>query len=223
MKGKVTEIFDSIQGEGLYLGERQLFVRLHGCNMKCKFCDTKTNRFIEYEPKELLEELHIYDDEFHSVSFTGGEPLLQTDFLKNVMQLTRDSGYRNYLETNGTLPDALKEVIGLVDIVAMDLKLPSSTGAASCWDMHREFLKIASQKEVFLKAVICDSTTEDDLKAGLKLINETHRHSIFILQPNFFEDSVDLRQKVGNFRNICIENHVLACVIPQMHKVMWMR
>ncbi|MFA6350638.1 MAG: 7-carboxy-7-deazaguanine synthase QueE, partial [Candidatus Omnitrophota bacterium] len=136
VKGKITEIFDSVQGEGLYLGERQLFVRLHGCNMKCRFCDTKTTHYIEYHPQELLKELDMYENDYHSVSFTGGEPLMQKDFLKNALELTSRSGYKNYLETNGTLPAALSEVIQHIDIVAMDLKFPSSTGADAYWQTH---------------------------------------------------------------------------------------
>jgi organic radical activating enzyme len=103
IKGRISEVFESVQGEGLYFGEKQIFVRFFGCNLSCKFCDTKLNRFLEYEPQELFEELKLYQDVYHSISFTGGEPLLQKDFLKQVLQLTQKEGYKNYLETNGTL------------------------------------------------------------------------------------------------------------------------
>src|SRR3990167_3151859 len=103
MTGKIAEVFDSIQGEGLYLGEKQIFVRFFGCNLSCKFCDTKSDRFTEYEPEELFEEIKLYHNSFHSISFTGGEPLLQNDCLKEVLKLTSGHGYKNYLETNGTL------------------------------------------------------------------------------------------------------------------------
>jgi len=218
MKGKISEVFESVQGEGIYLGERQLFVRFYGCNLNCRFCDTKLDYFIEYEPEELLEELKLYQDMYHSVSFTGGEPLIQKDFLKEIVQLTRKHGYRNYLETNGTLPEALEEVIGYLDIVAMDLKLPSSTGLNHFWQEHRQFLKIASLKEVFLKTVICQSTQEEDLKEGLRLIKEVNKSAILILQPNSYEDSVDLREKLEKFRDICTNDKITTCIIPQIHK-----
>jgi len=179
MKGRIAEVFDSIQGEGLYLGEKQIFVRFFGCNLACKFCDTKLHSFMEYEPEELFQELKLYQDKYHSVSFTGGEPLLQKDFLKELMQMTRRHNFRNYLETNGILHEALKEVIDYVDIVAMDLKLPSSTGLGDFWEEHRLFLKIASQREVFLKAVICSQTKEEDLKKGLRMMRERCRGSTF--------------------------------------------
>ena len=92
IKGKIAEVFDSIQGEGLYLGEKQIFVRFFNCNLSCTYCDTKLNRFMEYEPKELFEEIKLYRDKYHSISFTGGEPLLYADFLKDILRLTSGRG-----------------------------------------------------------------------------------------------------------------------------------
>jgi organic radical activating enzyme len=218
MKGKISEVFESIQGEGLYFGERQVFVRFFGCNLKCNFCDTKLDSFIEYEPEELFEEIKLYPNEFHSISFTGGEPLLQKDFLKEVLTLTHAQGYKNYLETNGTLADGLKTVIDYIDIVAMDLKLPSSTGLEYFWDRHRKFLEIASAKEVFLKAVICSSTKEDDLRQGLNLIKDINQAAILVLQPNSYEKRRKLAGKLKEFKEICLKEKVTTCVIPQLHK-----
>ena len=86
MKAKIAEVFDSVQGEGIYLGERQLFVRFFGCNLSCDYCDTRPDRYLEYEPHELFDEIKLYGNNFHSICFTGGEPLLQKDFLKVVLQ-----------------------------------------------------------------------------------------------------------------------------------------
>jgi len=88
VKGKIAEVFSSVQGEGLYFGEDQIFVRFFGCNLKCKFCDTPLDRFTEYEPAELLDELKLYHhDDRRTVSFTGGEPLLQRYFLKESLRI----------------------------------------------------------------------------------------------------------------------------------------
>lgn len=218
-RGRISEVFDSIQGEGLYLGEKQLFVRFFGCNLSCKFCDTKLNYFTEYEPQELLEELNLYHDKFHSVSFTGGEPLLQKDFLKDVLTLTRQQGYKNYLETNGTLPHYLKEVIDYLDVVAMDLKLASSTGMGNLFGLHSKFLEIASEKEVFLKTVISKSTEEEDLREMLRLIEKVNPAAVLVLQPNSYENDQTLTEKLENFKNICAEEKITTCVIPQVHKI----
>ena len=219
MKGRIAEVFESVQGEGLYLGERQVFVRFFGCNLYCKYCDTKLDRFIEYEPQDLFAEIQLYQNGFHSISFTGGEPLLQNDFLKEVLKLTSKEGYKNYLETNGTLAGELADVIDYLDIVAMDLKLPSSTGMGGLWVLHRKFLKIAAKKEVFIKTIICQSTQEEDLREALALIKEVHSLAILVLQPNSYENHGALKEKLENFKDICTKEGATACIIPQMHKI----
>ena len=217
-KGKITEVFSSVQGEGLYFGEEQVFVRFFGCNLKCKFCDTHLDRFIEYEPEELLQELKLYQNGRCTIAFTGGEPLLQRYFLKAILKLTKKEGYKNYLETNGVLHSALEDIIDYVDIVAMDLKLPSSTGLKDFWHYHRRFLEVASKKEAFLKMVICRSTNAEDLREGLMLIKEVNKSLILVLQPNTYEDSEPMREKLELFKDIARDNHITACIIPQLHK-----
>jgi 7-carboxy-7-deazaguanine synthase len=222
MKGKISEVFDSIQGEGLYLGERQVFVRFFGCNLSCKFCDTKLHSFLEYEPEELYRELKKYCyKKHHSISFTGGEPLLQKDFLKEVLKLTFKDNLKNYLETNGTLPEALTEVIDHLHIVAMDLKFPSSTGLnQDFWQAHRVFLEIASKKEVFVKAVICEHTQESDLLDGIRLIQQSAQNTILVLQPDSGVNNGALEPKLETFKNMCRRERITTCVIPQAHKIM---
>ena len=223
MKAKIAEIFESVQGEGLYLGEKQIFVRFFNCNLSCTYCDTKLDRFMEYEPHELFEEIKLYRDKYHSVSFTGGEPLLYKDFLKETLKLTSKHGHRHYLETNGTLFFELEEIIDRIDIVAMDLKFPSSSGMGNLWDTHKKFLKIAVKKEVFLKAIICQSTLEEDLREALGLIKEVSPGSILVLQPNSYEDQLVLNEKLSRFKEIANQERVTTCVIPQMHKIMGLK
>ncbi len=219
MRARIAEVFESIQGEGLYLGERQVFVRFFGCNLHCRFCDTKLNRFIEYEPQDLFAEIKLYGGAFHSVSFTGGEPLLQKDFLREILKMTRSRGYKNYLETNGTLAAELKAVIDDIDIVAMDVKLPSSSGMAGLWGMHYKFLEIASRKEVFLKTIISTSTSKEDLEMALDLIKAVNPAAVLVLQPNSYDDLSRLQKKLEDSKDICLREKVTACIIPQMHKV----
>ena len=83
--------------------------------------------------------------------------------------------------------------------------------------------KIASAKEVFLKAVICQSTIEEDLREALKLIKEINNSLILVLQPNSYEDKRSLLEKAENFKGICRQEGITACVIPQMHKFLGVR
>lgn len=224
MRARISEIFSSIQGEGLYLGERQFFVRFFGCNLECKFCDTKFRRFNEYDSYEVLKEINSYKKKFHSISFTGGEPLVQKEFLKEMLKLTGEHGHKNYLETNGTLAAELEEVIDYVDIIAMDVKLPSSTGMGNLWKSHRDFLKVASKKETFVKAIICQSTHEEDVREMVGMIKEMPKPVILVLQPNSFENQAgELKTKCEDFKEICKKERITTCVIPQMHRVMGVR
>lgn len=223
MKGKITEIFESFQGEGLYFGHKQLFIRFFGCNLSCKFCDTKPDNYVEYEVEELFEKIKFNNNYPRFLSFTGGEPLAQKDFLKSVSKLTKEHGFMNYLDSNGVMADELKEVIEFIDVIAMDLKLPSSTGMDGFWQEHRRFLQVASEKEVFLKAVICEDTSEEDFKKAVDLVKETAIGTVLVLQPNSFELSGILQEKLQKFNRICEEQGVVSCIIPQMHKIIGIR
>lgn len=223
MKGKIAEVFKSIQGEGIYFGEKQVFIRFFGCNLKCRFCDTPLKHFKEYGPDELFLELQSHGKDFNSISFTGGEPLLQKDFLKSVMRLTAKYNYKNYLDTNGTLPDALAEVVDYADIVSMDIKLPSSTGEKSFYAEHKKFLEIASAKELSVKITICSSTLESELREAVNLIKEKNKYAVLVLQPDSSEDKGILLEKLAHFKQICMKEDIITCVIPQMHKIIGVR
>jgi len=219
VKAKISDIFVSVQGEGIYLGERQCFVRFFGCNLNCKFCDTKLKDFYEYDAESLVSQIRQHKKQLHSVSYTGGEPLLQKEFLKEVLPLTRREGLKNYLESNGTLPNELSEVIEHIDIISMDIKLPSSTGLRPFWAEHQRFLKIASQREVFVKAVVCEETRDEDLVETARLIREINKSILLVLQPNSFEASKALQDKIERFKCLVGSEGITACGIPQIHKI----
>lgn len=224
MIGKINEIFSSIQGEGIYFGQKQVFVRFCGCNLACGYCDTEFESFQEYDSGSLLKKIQSYGPDFSCVSFTGGEPLGQKDFLKESLRLVKEKGYQTYLETNGTIPEALNEVIDAVDIVAMDIKLPSSMNSqVSYWQEHSNFLKIADKKDVFVKAVISDSTTEEDFMAMLDLLQGLNYAGVLVLQPNSFNTLLTLKNKLSRFKEFCEDYSILYCVIPQMHKIIGVR
>jgi organic radical activating enzyme len=105
----------------------------------------------------------------------------------------------------------------------MDLKLPSSAEMGKLWGFHRKFLHIALRKEVFLKAIICSATQEQDLREALSLINGLSRSLVLVLQPNSQENDLKMKDKLENFKQICTENNITACIIPQLHKVVGIR
>ena len=82
---KVIEIFTSIQGEGPYIGVKQLFIRFCGCNLNCDYCDTDgepNQNYFNFSHEELKNNVESFNlKTVHSISLTGGEPLLWVDFL----------------------------------------------------------------------------------------------------------------------------------------------
>ena len=115
---KIREIFTSIQGEGPYVGQKQIFVRFCKCNLKCDFCDTDfaPKDAKTYTTDELFDELDKIN--CNTVSFTGGEPLMDVEFLKEfLIKYKSDLRKKIYLETNGILFEQLSEIIDYVDIV----------------------------------------------------------------------------------------------------------
>jgi len=228
VKADIVEIFSSIQGEGVFLGARQIFVRFKECNLKCAYCDEpRDGKSTEYTPIELLSEvkyIELAKGPHHSVSITGGEPLVYSEFLKPFLKLLKKAGMKTYLETNGTLPRELDKVIDLVDIVAMDFKLPSSTGEKSFWDEHLEFLRIASWKKAFVKAVVTENTTKADIIRAVDLVKKIKGNIPFVIQPVSPVKKED--KPLGNdalmkFVDIGLKHAVDNIrVIPQMHKEM---
>ena len=220
MKAKISEVFKSIQGEGVYQGIEQVFVRFFGCNLKCRFCDTKLSFYKELTVEQALQEIESFGTGFHSVSLTGGEPLLQVDFLKSLLKELKKRNVIIYLETNGVLYNEFRKIVDYIDIVAMDFKLPSSTGLDDFYLEHTKFLKLGLSKDIFVKAVITKSSELIDLKRTVEILLKFKKNIPLILQPNYFEWDEILKEKIENFKSYCLEYLSDVRVIPQLHKIL---
>lgn len=228
-RAKIFEVFQSIQGEGPYAGLPQVFVRFFECHMHCSWCDTPDSigdgkrKFKEYTTAQLLKEVKRLAKGCHSVSLTGGEPLLQADFIKEFLPLLKKLKLPVYLESSGVLYKELKKIIDQVDIVSMDFKLPSSTKCREFWKEHAEFLKIAVRRDCFIKAVITSDTKEEDIRKSIELIKTIDAHLPFILQPNYFEMGNGVIGKCREFQNYCLKYIPNVRILPQLHKFMKLR
>ena len=231
MKSKIYEIFDSIQGEGPYVGVRQVFVRFYECNIHCDWCDTPASigdapgaaHFKEYSTPELMDEILKLDKDCSSVSLTGGEPLVQADFLKEFLPVLKKSGIQTYLETNGIFYKELKGLIDNVDVVAMDIKLPSSAKTRPFWKEHEEFLKIALKRDCFIKVVISGGTLKEEVLQSAQIISRISPEALFILQPNYFEIKNGVVKKCLEFQQDCLKLLPRVRVMPQVHKFIKLR
>lgn len=217
----IKEIFESIQGEGPYIGYNQLFVRFSSCNLHCNYCDTDFKTELKsYTSKELVKEIEQYKN-IHSISLTGGEPLLSTDFLQEFLPLTNK---KIYLETNGTLFNKLEKIINYIDIISMDIKLPSTTGMPDLFKEHDNFIKIAQKhsKEIFAKVVFDTKITDDEINNVIKIAKENN--ILIILQPKMDGEILNLKTEFINeifYRFVSKYQNIR--LIPQVHKFLNVR
>lgn len=237
----VVEIFSSVQGEGKYVGYRQVFVRLAGCNLTCNYCDTAASRQLpktaqialaaDYSECITVANPVTVDDlsswingmstNHHSISFTGGEPLLQAEALARLLRQIEGC---TYLETNGTLPEKLVMLLPYLDIISMDIKLPSSTGR-EYWNEHREFLQLAASCDVFVKMVLTDQTEHGEFGQAIELVANVDRNIPVILQPvsPMGEAQAISAVKLLELQAVALQQLNDVRIIPQTHKIIGQR
>lgn len=123
---RISEIFHSLEGEGLQMGLPQIFIRLQGCTVGCKWCDTKytwpetAKDSATFTEEQVLERIATFPCK--RVSITGGEPLEQD--VRRLVRLLKGRGYWVCLETSGQYFEP--EVMAAVDFISCDIKGPSS-------------------------------------------------------------------------------------------------
>jgi len=225
MEAKITEVFASIQGEGIFVGQPQVFIRFAKCNLNCDYCDTVKKGGRPYSVFEILNLVNNINSKnaIDTVSVTGGEPLLYPDFLISLLPELKKRNFNIYLETNGTLPLALEKVLDFVDIVAMDMKLPSSNKGKGFWNRHRDFLKIAQKKNVFVKIIITESTKKEEINKAVAVIDDIDSGIPLVLQPVTPVNRVKKRVSSGvlrEFQKLAKTALTDVRIIPQVHKVL---
>jgi 7-carboxy-7-deazaguanine synthase len=240
----MVECFSSIQGEGVLVGLRQAFIRFAGCNLSCSFCDTPGTSAIPHECQleltpgrrdfftvqnpvsidrivSLIESWSTgWPGIHHSISVTGGEPLLHAAQLAHWLPRLREL-LPVHLETNGALPEALAPLMPHLDYIGMDIKLPSASGCEDLWEKHREFLRIASKTEVFVKVVVDNSTEDWEIQRSATMIAEIDPQIPLILQPMTLPDGwITIPPlRMLEFQELCSALREVR-VIPQTHKFM---
>jgi 7-carboxy-7-deazaguanine synthase len=174
----INEIFNSIQGEGLYSGQPCTFIRLTGCNLRCTWCDTKyayTNGK-KMSTQNIIQTVLEYN--CNLIEITGGEPLLQEEVFSLINDL---HNYRKkiLIETNGSLP--ILNIPHFVHVI-MDIKPPSSNGFSKQSIENIKFLKKTDEIKIIIEKHD-DFVWANQLISKLNLFNKLNNP--IILQPVF--------------------------------------
>ena len=198
------EVFYSLQGEGLWVGVPQLFVRVRGCDLTCLYCDTAAARDLHGpasfwppggapalaldNPVPLGDLLALVDQwraaaPLHSLALTGGEPLLYPAFVQALGEALARRRLPLYLETAGHLPEALAEVLPMVACAALDYKLPHTLAEPVAPERFLRSAEVASGGTYFVKIVVTSLTPQEELEAAARGLAQVAPLTPVVLQP----------------------------------------
>jgi len=206
-KIRLTEIYQSIQGESSFVGRRCVFVRLTGCNLRCNYCDTEYSFYggKNYSVADILDIVNNYN--CNLVEITGGEPLLQKGVLPLMVSMC-DEGKTVLIETSGNRD------ISVVDPrvhIIMDLKTPSS---GECDRNRYENLKYLRSKDE-VKFVI--GSEEDYIWSRDKILS----HKINNLCGNVIFSPVFGQIKYSDMVDWIVRDSLDVTFQLQLHKFIW--
>ncbi len=248
-----TEVFSAIQGEAALVGERQVFVRLTGCNIRCTYCDQP--EALDRRPGPCRVEQHagrrdwrttespLVIDELvdavavlweqvphHSISLTGGEPLLQARKVHTLLAKLAGREWPVMLETNGMLVPVLRRVLPLVAYVSMDIKLASVDGQGVRPDLQAAFLReaLAAGAVTWVKVVVGPATDVDEFDRALAMVADASRWAgiaargveVFVqpLTPFGAATQAPTPEQVLDLQSRALRIHPRVRVVPQTHK-----
>ena len=230
----ISEIFHSIQGEGLHTGEPTTFIRFQGCSLGCTWCDSrytwKKDSNINISVEELVERVkQITPESTKWICITGGEPLEQREGFSRLVHSLRYTfsgiGMQIEVETSGLVSliregppseSGASEYIHFhytdINSWVVDLKCPSSeTVKENYWDNYR-FLKEKDQ----LKAVV---TGDEDLEFVDEVLEKYPTKAKILISP-----VVEIHPEVNvSLRQLCAEYCKLRGyrLSLQTHKFIW--
>ena len=203
---KITELFHSLQGESLTAGVPTVFVRLTGCPLRCRYCDTAYafggGHWMSIS--DVLAQVRGYDARY--VTVTGGEPLAQQRCVDLLTGLC-DAGYRVSLETGGA-----HDVAGVDARVAivMDLKTPGSGEAAR--NRYENVARLRGKDQI--KFVICGRA---DYEWAVRKLGEYRldERCCVLFSPSYGEqDATELADWI-------LQDALPVRLQLQIHKILW--
>lgn len=232
-RARVSEIFTSIEGEGIFVGKKTLFIRLSGCHLKCRWCDTKyalpldsgTDYQIDEIKDLIIKELRPFT---YKVNFTGGEPLLQTEAVIELADfIKKQTNLKTYIESSCFDSELFSKVLPYIDICKIEFKTDDSKvvedeeydnlilNEIKCLE-----LAVGSNKATYIKIVVTNSTNLESFKNLVYNISKKIKPSDilgFIIQPSFGIDQPTVNKLLDTY-DIVQPMFPEVRIIPQLHK-----
>lgn len=207
----VNEIFGSIDGEGLRTGELATFIRLAGCNLRCRYCDTpyslKTCDGKEMTIDEIVDK--VKDINFKNITLTGGEPLIHRN-VRKLIDVLIENDFKVNIETNGSID--ITPYINDDLLITMDYKTPASN------EVSKMLLSnINKLKETDVLKFVCN---REDLSHITEVLKEYKPKCYVYLSPIFNEiEPKELVDYLKELNNIVDTSKIRVQV--QLHKIIW--
>jgi 7-carboxy-7-deazaguanine synthase len=220
---KLSEIFYSLQGEGIDAGKPAVFIRTALCNLSCIWCDTKYTwdwSHYDYEREvtdmtipQIQEQISRFDTK-HCV-ITGGEPLLQQTKLIPLLSNLKNKDYFIEVETNGTIfPSDMLE--RFVDRWNVSPKLKNSLISKQHREVQRCMEYFAKNSKAYIKFVICNQA---DISEVNTLIGKYKMNSPRIILMPEGNSAAEIMKKSKWLAEICLLNGYRLSV--RLHTLVW--
>jgi 7-carboxy-7-deazaguanine synthase len=219
---QITEIYKSLQGESTHAGLPCVFVRLTGCNLRCKWCDSEFSFYggKKMSREEIFDEVIALSPAGGLVEITGGEPMLQEKEVVPLMQQLLDGGYKVLLETSGERPLARvpAQVIKIVDV-----KCPNSGEPDTFAIENLEALEPHDE----VKFVLSDRTDYEFARDFVRRHRLDERVHAVLFSPAFRKDASGARDSSHclldpeELAQWMLADDVPARLSLQIHKLIW--
>jgi len=214
---KISEIFLSVQGEGIDQGEPTIFIRTIGCNLRCKYCDTAYS--FKGGEEMSIEEIYqkVKDFDYHNVCLTGGEPLLQKDIYV-LIDLLLSKKYKVWVETNGSIPIELSKKENLFWVI--DWKGPSSEMEDKMFRLNFTNVKGLREQDQ-IKFLVSSTKDYNFAKERIALLQNLRVKAKLLISPVFstknFTPELEPRAVVARV----LKNKLPVRISIQIHKILW--
>ena len=173
-----------------YPGKISSVVFIGGCNLRCPFCynldlvlPELVGKIPDIPPEQIIEELKKRKGFIDGVSFTGGEPLLWPGTPEFLRRIKEEVEIDIKIDTNGTLPDRLREILPFVDYISMDIKSSPekylfATGNNAGFEKVEESIEVIKKTEdyEFRTTMVPDIVGKDDLKEVCRKIKKVKKY-----------------------------------------------